>query len=90
MVKAGHRIGESFAKGITESAGLSASAAMQMERGASAALAGGGGRGGAGGGGDTYIFNIPELSDPMKTARAIQQMLLALKRRNGKAPLGLT
>jgi hypothetical protein len=36
-----------------------------------------------------YNFYVSPLSDQTKVARDIQQMLLALKRRNGRAPLGL-
>ena len=87
---AGRKFATMFADGITAGASDAERAASRMAGGAQTAAGASGGRGGGAGGGDTYNFYVPELNDPIKTARVIQQMLLALKRRNGRANLGLT
>lgn len=87
---AGKKLMTMLADGITSGASQAERAALGAVGGVSSALSGGGGgRGGPGGGGDVYNFYVSPLSDQTKVARDIQQMLLALKRRNGRAPLGL-
>jgi TP901 family phage tail tape measure protein len=91
----GQFFGLGVALGITDSIPMVLGATHQLAQATLAGYSGGSSRpvagaaGSYGGGGDTYIFNVPELSDPAATAQKIQTILKTLKRRNGGAPLGL-
>jgi TP901 family phage tail tape measure protein len=87
----GQMIVEGLRLGISDSAPRAIQAADRLASMVSAGAAGGysGSGGGGRGGGDTYNFYVAPLTDPDKTAREIQQMLLRLKRNRGQTGLGL-